>query len=107
MPVSERQKRYEKSRRGRQVGRDATRRYNARRLGYALPPSELDWPRPKDGRCQLCRRRKPLHFDHDHKTGKFRGWLCNFCNRVLMGRIDKIGLPNILRYISHARKIGK
>lgn len=33
--------------------------------------------------CDVCGRtptNKGLHFDHCHKTGKFRGWLCHHCN---------------------------
>jgi hypothetical protein len=35
--------------------------------------------------CEMCGRiqKKALHLDHDHATGKFRGWLCNQCNTGL------------------------
>lgn len=39
----------------------------------------------KPERCDVCKmhtkdNRRGLHYDHDHKTGKFRGWLCAGCN---------------------------
>ena len=39
--------------------------------------------------CEICDRTqlKRLSFDHDHETGKFRGWVCYKCNTVL-GLVD-------------------
>lgn len=35
--------------------------------------------------CEICQSipDKPLHFDHNHSNGKFRGWLCELCNKGL------------------------
>ena len=45
-------------------------------------------PRPKPEQCEICgafgdETRKRLCYDHDHKTGKFRGWICQRCNTAL------------------------
>lgn len=60
-------------------------RANLRRYGL----EEDDYARllkEQKGKCAICRTTKPggrwkrLHIDHDHKTGKVRGLLCNSCN---------------------------
>jgi hypothetical protein len=43
--------------------------------------------RPKPHTCEVCGSlgygQQGIVFDHNHITGKFRGWLCNSCNVVL------------------------
>jgi len=59
--------------------------------------SVLDYDRAyqiQQGRCKMCgvhqaALAKPLVADHDHKTGKFRGLLCDDCNRSL-GYYEKV-----------------
>jgi len=38
---------------------------------------------PKPKLCELKCGRRATHFDHNHKTGAFRGWLCLLCNSAL------------------------
>jgi hypothetical protein len=40
--------------------------------------------RPRPEKCEICKNdREKICFDHDHKTGKFRGWICVKCNTIL------------------------
>ena len=41
--------------------------------------------RPCPTVCECCGipSDRELCLDHNHKTGKFRGWLCHFCNTAL------------------------
>ena len=39
--------------------------------------------RPYPGGCEVCGSDYWPCRDHDHGTGKFRGWLCRDCNLVL------------------------
>ena len=40
--------------------------------------------RPKPDMCEVCKEMNlRIVFDHCHVTGKFRGWLCDRCNKVL------------------------
>lgn len=45
---------------------------------------------PCPGYCECCGRTEPggkgnanFHADHNHVSGEFRGWLCNWCNTGL------------------------
>lgn len=59
--------------------------------------------RPQPTHCELDGR--PLepgkvHLDHDHTTGKFRGWLCNRCNLALGHLGDSVaGLERAVAYL--------
>lgn len=60
--------------------------------------------RPPPATCECCGRppdgRGSLHLDHDHITGKFRGWLRASCN-LSIGRLgDNIaGLQQAIDYL--------
>ncbi len=78
--------------------RRAAQRRAWRRAGAALPT------RPCPDRCELCGRvpgERGLHSDHDHDTGRFRGWLCVVCNTGL----GKIGdsLDSALALVRYLR----
>ena len=59
--------------------------------------------RPEPEACESCGRPavKTLHVDHDHATGKFRGWLCLQCNCALGLAGDNLeGVLNLAVYLS-------
>lgn len=73
---------------------------------YKVLPS-----RPCPDSCECCgvpfaqsRTHHGACFDHDHKTGMFRGWLCNDCN-VGLGRLGDCaaGVQRMLDYLIIAR----
>ena len=56
--------------------------------------------RVKPQNCELCRRKKPLCYDHDHETKKFRGWICAGCNSAIGKLGDNIeGVRRALSYL--------
>jgi len=65
-------------------------------------------PRIMPDKCEVCGLmgksfKKGLHYDHNHRTGKFRGWLCIKCNMALGMVGDNI---NILeKLIVYLKKI--
>lgn len=56
--------------------------------------------RPRATNCEICGRSHvigkrgegKLCFDHDHKTGKARGWLCTNCNKAIGLAQDDINI---------------
>ena len=54
--------------------------------------------------CMVCGADKGLHkmkCDHDHHSGKFRGWLCHRCNLALGMMDDSIKkLTSAINYLS-------
>ena len=54
--------------------------------GISITPSKSD-------KCVLCDSKNNLVFDHDHHSEKFRGWLCDPCNRALGTLESRLG-PN-------------
>lgn len=72
---------------------------------------------PRDHRCDICKaseeeaigrggsKAKAFCIDHDHKTGKFRGYLCHDCNRALGQFGDSIEvLQNAIKYLEKPHK---
>ena len=63
---------------------------------------------PKSTHCDMCGRieniieqkNSRIVFDHDHKTGKFRGWICDSCNRGLSNLGDNLeGVEKARKYL--------
>jgi hypothetical protein len=64
--------------------------------------------RPRPDACEVCGRvatTRALHLDHDHRTGAFRGWLCNNCNTVLGLVADDVEiLDKLIVYLARSRR---
>jgi hypothetical protein len=63
---------------------------------YGLKIREKQAGRPKPKQCEICGAFGRIDFDHDHKTGKFRGWICHRCNITLGFVKDSKDLLNML-----------
>ena len=62
----------------------------------------------QEGKCAVCGQhqdslKQKLAVDHDHKTGKVRGLLCNKCNRNLGSFNDDIII--LARAIEYLKKL--
>lgn len=62
--------------------------------------------RPEPEWCECCGNLfvKTPCLDHDHVTGKFRGWICSPCNRALGLLGDSLaGVEKALVYLRRAQ----
>lgn len=69
---------------------------------YGVTPEQREATiRAQGGLCALCRRRPATETDHDHLTGRVRGWLCIQCNHAL-GKLgdDGAGVRAALEYLA-------
>lgn len=62
----------------------SSRRFHLKSYGLTLE-QHASMLAEQGGLCAICRcppadEKKPLHIDHDHKTGKVRALLCSGCN---------------------------
>lgn len=64
-----------------------------------LPKQEKELKEKHNGICPICNERKASAIDHDHKTGKVRGYICNKCNMGLHYIEDKELSNNMNRYL--------
>jgi hypothetical protein len=98
-PVNQENRRiYQRKRRLDPVLKERKRVYHRQYCGYPEPTHVC----PEF--CECCGKlpigKQSLHLDHDHITGKFRGWLCNNCNLGIGKLGDSLeGLNKAMNYL--------
>ena len=76
-------------------------RYRAARGGYK-PVIESTIRLPVPTHCDHCNQERRVCIDHNHKTGRFRGWLCNRCNTAFGTFGDTVaGLRRAIKYLQN------
>jgi len=64
--------------------------------------------RKRPSECELCRCKARTVFDHCHSSGKFRGWLCDRCNRTLGSVKDDVSILLLMvEYLTRGGTHGK
>lgn len=94
-----------------QLARERSQKYRDKNRAYARERQRrlhgLPAPtRPEPEWCECCGRlfEKTPHLDHDHRTGKFRGWICGPCNHALGLFGDTLeGVAKAFAYLGRAQ----
>ena len=73
------------------------REYERKRARERDASIETSTGRPKPSACEACGAVGPVHYEHDHRSGRFRGWLCIRCNCAIGNAKDD---PSILRRLA-------
>ena len=104
--VLERNRRWEASDHARFMLALSRGRSEARQKGHvacSASPQEIE--DAFTGQCELCGKTedelgKKLHMDHNHATGRFRGWLCPKCNTGIGYLMDDVVLlKSAIKYL--------
>jgi len=80
----------------RNAAKVAARNISYRYRGVTAPT------RPMPTRCECCKgvTKRRLHVDHNHRTKRFRGWLCSNCNTGIGLLGDTInGVDQAVRFL--------
>lgn len=77
---------------------------NSRIRKYGIEPKEYYEMLEKQGQsCAICKAKptyRAMNIDHNHKTGKVRGLLCDGCN-LSLGHIERDGfIEKAMKYIA-------
>jgi len=60
--------------------------------------------REKPSLCEVCGFAGKICWDHNHETGKFRGWICHQCNIILGMCRDSV--PQLLALVEYLKRDG-
>ena len=85
------------------LGKEYKRNYNIK-YNYGVTLEEIN---KFDQCCNICGSKEEgrgfnMNVDHDHKTGKVRGLLCNSCNRGL-GLLGEDNLEKAILYLNQSK----
>jgi hypothetical protein len=67
-------------------------------------------PRPRPKICEVCvkegTKRNGIVLDHNHTTGKFRGWLCSNCNTAIgLAKENPQILEALVKYLNQENSL--
>lgn len=75
---------------------------------YSAKWRERDATRPRPFMCEICDKPGKVVWDHCHKTGLFRGWVCLKCNTAL-GLVDDCHdrMQRMMKYLDRFQAVAE